>query len=134
MELCCLHQSYSQWPCLIDWHITTPNSGDLLVTLPIYHMEKEQLIELQQGIKYRMSTHVFHVLFNHFVEYLRMEDLSLLFLVRKCILKYEFITSLEILRAITNGWASVCVCVFLVSSYGWGTVMHEIPISSPPSQ
>ncbi len=28
----------------------------------------------------------------------------------------------------------VCVCVFLASGYGWGTVMHEIPISSPPSQ
>ncbi len=24
----------------------------------------------------------------------------------------------------------VCVCVFLASGYGWGTVMHEIPISS----
>jgi hypothetical protein len=28
----------------------------------------------------------------------------------------------------------VCVCVFLASGYGWGAVMHEIPISSPPSQ
>jgi hypothetical protein len=27
----------------------------------------------------------------------------------------------------------VCVCVFLASGYGWGAVMHEIPISSPPS-
>jgi hypothetical protein len=26
-----------------------------------------------------------------------------------------------------SGW---CVCVFLASGYGWGTVMHEIPISS----
>jgi hypothetical protein len=25
---------------------------------------------------------------------------------------------------------TVCVCVFLASSCGWGTVMHEIPISS----
>jgi hypothetical protein len=24
----------------------------------------------------------------------------------------------------------VCVCVFLASGYRWGTVMHEIPISS----
>jgi hypothetical protein len=72
-------------------------------------MEKEQLPELQRGIKFRMSTHVFHVLFNHFVEYLRIEDSTLLFLVRKCILKYGFITSLEIPRAITNGWASVVV-------------------------
>ncbi len=29
------------------WHVTTPNSGDLLVTFPIYHMKKEQLTELQ---------------------------------------------------------------------------------------
>jgi hypothetical protein len=26
---------------------------------------------------------------------------------------------------------NVCVCV-LASGYGWGTVMHEIPISSSP--
>jgi hypothetical protein len=56
-----------------------------------------------------MSTHDFHVLFNNFVKYLRMEDLTLLFLVRKCILKYGFITSLEIPRAITNDWASTLV-------------------------
>jgi hypothetical protein len=72
-------------------------------------MEKEQLTELQRGIKFRMSTNVFHVLFNHFVEYLRMEDLTLLFLARKCILKYGFITSLEIPRAIKTGWASILV-------------------------
>jgi hypothetical protein len=36
-----------------------------------------------------------------------MEDLTLLFKVRKCILKYGFIISLEIPRAITNGWASI---------------------------
>ncbi len=47
-----------------------------MVTFPIYHMEKEQLTELQHKIKFRMSTHVFHVLFNHFVEYLRIEDLT----------------------------------------------------------
>ncbi len=28
----------------------------------------------------------------------------------------------------------VCVCVFLASGYEMGTVMHEIPISSHPSQ
>jgi hypothetical protein len=72
-------------------------------------MEKEQLTEIQRGIKFRMSTHVFHVLFNLFVEYLRIEDLTLLFLVRKCIFKYGFITSLEIQSAITNGWASILV-------------------------
>ncbi len=26
----------------------------------------------------------------------------------------------------------ICVCAFLASGYGWGTVMHEIPISSSP--
>ncbi len=26
------------------------------------------------------------------------------------------------------------VCVFLASGFGWGAVMHEIPISSPPSR
>ncbi len=56
-----------------------------------------------------MSTHVFHVLFNLFVEYLRMQDLTLLFLVRKCIFKYGLITSLEIPRVITNGLASILV-------------------------
>ncbi len=25
------------------------------------------------------------------------------------------------------------VCVFLASGYKWGAVIHEIPISSPPS-
>jgi hypothetical protein len=28
---------------------------------------------------------------------------------------------------------SAGVCVFLASGYEWGAVMHEIPISSPPS-
>ncbi len=31
------------------------------------------------------------------------------------------------------GKAKWCVCVFLASGYKTGTVMHEIPISSPPS-
>ncbi len=98
-----------KWPCSINWHVTTPHSGDLLFTFPIYQMEKKQLTEFQWGIKFRMSTHVFYVFFNHFVEYLRLEDLTLLFLVRKCILKYGFINSLGIPRAITNGWASILV-------------------------
>ncbi len=96
-------------PCSIDWHIITPNSVAPLVTFQIYHIEKEQLTELQRGIKFRMSIDVFHVLFNHFIEYLRMEDLIFLFLVRKCISMYGFITSLKILRAISNGWASILV-------------------------
>jgi hypothetical protein len=32
-----------------------------------------------------------------------------------------------------RGQHCVCVCVFLASGYEMGTVMHEIPISSPPS-
>jgi hypothetical protein len=72
-------------------------------------MEKGHLTDLQCGIKFRMSTHVFHVLFSLFLEYLRMEYLTLLFLARKCIFEYGFITSLEIPRTITNGWASILV-------------------------
>jgi hypothetical protein len=64
---------------------------------------------MRDEIQNEHTTHVIHVLFNHFVEYLRVEDLTLLFLVRKCILMYVFITSLEIPRAITNGWASILV-------------------------
>ena len=33
---------------------------------------------------------------------------------------------------IPEGVECVCVCVFLASGYGWGTVMHEISISSFP--
>jgi hypothetical protein len=32
----------------------------------------------------------------------------------------------------TESQQDTTVCVFLASGYGWGTVMHEIPISSSP--
>jgi hypothetical protein len=37
-------------------------------------------------------------------------------------------------NAEVSSWCvCVCVCMFLASGYEMGTVMHEIPISSPPS-
>jgi hypothetical protein len=49
-------------------------------------------------------------------------------------MEFSSFPTTNIYRCQANAWMdeAVMVCVFLASGYGWGTVMHEIPISSSP--
>ncbi len=70
-------------------------------------MEEEHPIRLTQEIKSKMSTLVFHLLFNHLKTSTKKMDSNLLSWDVQCMTKFGYIILLEIPKETTNGWVNI---------------------------
>jgi hypothetical protein len=83
------------------------NFGDQLVTFRIQDTEEEHPIRLRQEIKSKMSSLVFHSLFNHSRTSTKTMGSSVLCWDVQCMSKFGYIISLEVLKETTNGWVDI---------------------------
>ncbi len=70
-------------------------------------MEEEHPIRLTQEIQSKMSTLVFHLLFNHLKTSSKKMDSNVLCWDVQCMSKFEYIILLDILKETTNGWVNI---------------------------
>ncbi len=70
-------------------------------------MEEEHPIRLRQEIKSKMSTFVFHLLFNHSRASTKKMDSSVLCWDVQCVSKFGYIILLEIPKETINGWVNI---------------------------
>ncbi len=70
-------------------------------------MEEEHPIRLTQEIKSKMSTLVFHSLFNHLKTSTKKMDSNVLCWDVQCVSKFGYIILLEIPKETTNGWVNI---------------------------
>ncbi len=70
-------------------------------------MEEEHPIRFRQEIKSKMSTLVFHLLFNHSRTSTKKMDSNMLCWDVQCVSKFGYIILLEIRKETTNGWVNI---------------------------
>jgi hypothetical protein len=72
-------------------------------------MEDKHPIRLTQEIKSKMSTLVFHALFNHSKTSTKKMDSNVLCWDVQCVSKFGYIILLEIPKETINGWINILV-------------------------
>ncbi len=80
-----------------------------MVTFQILDIDKKYPIRLTQEIKSKMSTIVFHSLFNHSKISTKKMDSNVLCWDVQCISKFGYIILLEIPKETTKGWVNILV-------------------------
>jgi hypothetical protein len=70
-------------------------------------MEEESSIRLTQEVKSKMSTLVFHLLFNHSKTSTKKMAFNVLAWDIQCVSKFGFIFVLEITKETMNGWVNI---------------------------
>jgi hypothetical protein len=88
-------------------HEMIRNFGDQLVTFRILDTGEEPPIRLTQEIKSKMSTLVFHLLFNHLKTSTKKMAFNVLSWNIQCMSKFGFIILLEIPKVTINGWVNI---------------------------